>query len=181
MIAGEALDPRRTIPRAFRTITARLIIFFIGGSLCVGVSALPRFTGLVKRLRMLPPRFSFHIMMKCKPPASPSPEYLIQGLTRHIVLPAVPKPTPADPRSKHDPPFNSNQITHVIYSVISMERLRISVLPSIVTAALLTTVISAGNAYCFNASRSLHAMALEGQAPSFLRRLNKRYVFFKTI
>ena len=57
-----------------------------------------------------------------------------------------------------------------------MQRLQIPVLPSIVNAALLTSVISAGNAYTFNASRSLHALALEGQAPMFLRRLNKKYV-----
>jgi len=38
VIAGEAKDPRRTIPRAFRTIMARLLIFFVGGGLCVGVS-----------------------------------------------------------------------------------------------------------------------------------------------
>jgi amino acid transporter len=60
-------------------------------------------------------------------------------------------------------------------SVIAMERLQIPILPSIVTAALLTTIISAGNAYMFNASRSLHALSLEGQAPKFLRRLNKQY------
>lgn len=37
VIAGEAKDPRRTIPRAFGTIIKRLLIFFIGGALCVGV------------------------------------------------------------------------------------------------------------------------------------------------
>jgi amino acid transporter len=63
-------------------------------------------------------------------------------------------------------------------SVISMQRLKIPVLPSIVNAALLTSVLSAGNAYTFNASRALHALALEGQAPMFLRRLNKKYVPF---
>ena len=39
MIAGEAKDPRHTIPRAFRTIMARLLISFVGGGLCVGVSS----------------------------------------------------------------------------------------------------------------------------------------------
>lgn len=56
-----------------------------------------------------------------------------------------------------------------------MHRLKIEVLPSIVTAALLTSITSAGNAYTFNASRSLHALALEGHAPKILRRVNKRY------
>lgn len=36
VIAGEARDPRRTVPRAFSTIVMRLIVFFIGGCLCVG-------------------------------------------------------------------------------------------------------------------------------------------------
>ncbi|KAF5705840.1 amino acid transporter [Fusarium globosum] len=60
--------------------------------------------------------------------------------------------------------------------VISMERLQIPVLPSIITAVLITTIVSAGNAYTVNASRSLHALALEGQAPKFLRRLNNKGV-----
>jgi amino acid transporter len=55
-----------------------------------------------------------------------------------------------------------------------MERLQIPVLPSIVNAALITTIVSAGNAYTFNASRSLHALALDGRAPAFLRKLNKK-------
>lgn len=58
--------------------------------------------------------------------------------------------------------------------VISMSNLQIPVLPSIVNAALITTIISAGNAYTFNASRSLHALALDGCAPMFLLRLNKK-------
>ena len=58
--------------------------------------------------------------------------------------------------------------------VISMAHLQIPVLPSIVNAALITTVISSGNAYAFNASRSLHALALDGCAPRFLQRLNKK-------
>lgn len=62
------------------------------------------------------------------------------------------------------------------HSVISMQRLNIPVLPSIVTAALMTSILSAGNAYTFNASRSLHALALEGQAPKVFRRLNNKYV-----
>jgi amino acid transporter len=37
MIAGESKDPRKTMPRAFHTIMYRLIIFFIGGAICVGV------------------------------------------------------------------------------------------------------------------------------------------------
>jgi amino acid transporter len=38
MTAGEARGPHRTVPRAFKTIIRRLMIFFIGGCLRVGVS-----------------------------------------------------------------------------------------------------------------------------------------------
>lgn len=58
--------------------------------------------------------------------------------------------------------------------MIAMERLNVKVLPSIFTAALLTSITSAGNCYTFNASRSLHGLALEGMAPKFLRRLNRK-------
>lgn len=119
MIAGESRDPRRTVPRAFKTIVTRLIIFFIGGALCVGILV----------------------------------------------------------------PYDDDTLTNGSGSyaggspyVISMARLKIPVLPSIVNAALLTTIISAGNAYTFNASRSLHALAIEGQAPKILRTLNSKGV-----
>lgn len=60
-------------------------------------------------------------------------------------------------------------------SVISVQRLGIPILPSVINAALITTIISTGNGYTFGASRLLHALALDGQAPKFLRRLNKKY------
>ncbi|KAL2813927.1 amino acid permease/ SLC12A domain-containing protein [Aspergillus cavernicola] len=124
LIAGEARDPRRTVPRAFSTIMTRLIIFFIGGCLCVGILV------------------------------------------------------PYD-----DATLSTGSDTYAGGSpyVISMERLKIPVLPSIVNAALITCIFSAGNAYTFNASRSLHALALDGQAPKFLRRLNKKGVPYMAV
>ncbi|THX60893.1 putative amino acid transporter [Aureobasidium pullulans] len=124
MVAGEAKDPRRTVPRAFNTIMSRLIVFFIGGALCVG-----------------------------------------------ILVPS------------NDSTLTNGSDTYAGASpyVISMRRLQIPVLPSIVNAALLTSIVSAGNAYTFNASRSLHALALDGQAPAFLRRLNKNGVPYMAV
>ncbi|THW48958.1 putative amino acid transporter [Aureobasidium pullulans] len=124
MVAGEATDPRRTVPRAFNTIMSRLIVFFIGGALCVG-----------------------------------------------ILVPS------------NDSTLTNGSDTYAGASpyVISMRRLQIPVLPSIVNAALLTSIVSAGNAYTFNASRSLHAIALDGQAPAFLRRLNKNGVPYMAV
>ncbi|KAJ5584726.1 uncharacterized protein N7459_004526 [Penicillium hispanicum] len=124
MIAGESRDPRRTVPRAFGTIMARLIVFFIGGCLCVGI--------------LVP--------------------YDDETLTGGSGTYAGGSPY-----------------------VISMQRLKIPVLPSIVNAVLITTIISGGNAYTFNASRSLHALALDGRAPKFLRRLNKRGVPYMAV
>ncbi|KAK2805089.1 hypothetical protein FQN50_006334 [Emmonsiellopsis sp. PD_5] len=117
MIAGEAKDPRRTVPRAFKTIMTRLMVFFIGGAFCVGILV----------------------------------------------------------------PSNDKTLTGGSETVISMERLQIPVLPTIVTIALITTIASAGNAYTFGASRSLHALALEGHAPKFLRVLNKKGVPYMAV
>lgn len=119
MVAGEAKDPRRTITRAFSTLVIRLIIFFIGGALCVGILV---------------------------------------------------------PSNDATPTNGSDTYAGASPYVISMQNLQIPVLPSVVNAALMTSIISAGNAYTFNASRSLHALALDGQAPAFLRRLNRNGV-----
>ncbi|KAF3935837.1 hypothetical protein ABW19_dt0209770 [Dactylella cylindrospora] len=57
--------------------------------------------------------------------------------------------------------------------VLAMQRLRISVLPHIVNALVLTSALSAGNSYVFCASRSLFGLALEGKAPRIFTRTNK--------
>ncbi|WRT65955.1 uncharacterized protein IL334_002906 [Kwoniella shivajii] len=125
MIAGEAKDPRRTVPRAFKTIMARLVTFFIGGCLCVGI--------------LIPYNDETLVTGSAKTYAGKSPY------------------------------------------VISMTRLQVPVLPHIVNAALITCVISAGNAYTFNASRSLHALALDRKAPRFLTRVNSKGVPFYAV
>jgi amino acid transporter len=37
MIAGEAKQSRKPVPKAFETIVFRLIVFFIGGAICIGI------------------------------------------------------------------------------------------------------------------------------------------------
>lgn len=37
MVAGEAKNPRKLMPRAFTSITYRLVFFFVIGALCVGI------------------------------------------------------------------------------------------------------------------------------------------------
>lgn len=57
--------------------------------------------------------------------------------------------------------------------VISMDRLKIPVLPHIVNAMVLTAAFSAGNSYVYCASRSLYGLALDGKAPRFLTKCTK--------
>lgn len=37
MVAGETINPRKTLPRAYKQVAIRLTLFFIGGALCVGI------------------------------------------------------------------------------------------------------------------------------------------------
>ncbi|ESK89853.1 general amino acid permease agp2 [Moniliophthora roreri MCA 2997] len=57
--------------------------------------------------------------------------------------------------------------------VIAMQRLKIPVLPHIVNFLILTSVFSAGNSFCFCASRTLYGLALERKAPRIFARCNK--------
>ncbi|KAF5025929.1 hypothetical protein F66182_1964 [Fusarium sp. NRRL 66182] len=54
--------------------------------------------------------------------------------------------------------------------VMAMDILGVDVLPHIVNALLLTSIFSAGNTYTYCATRSLYGLALEGRAPSILRK-----------
>lgn len=60
--------------------------------------------------------------------------------------------------------------------VSSMIRLRVPILPHIVNAMVLTSALSAGNSYCYCASRSLYGLALEGKAPRFMTKCTKNGV-----
>ncbi|RSL45894.1 hypothetical protein CEP54_014090 [Fusarium duplospermum] len=60
--------------------------------------------------------------------------------------------------------------------VIAMNNLGVGVLPHITNALLITSIFSAGNAYTYCGTRSLYGLALEGQAPKFLRKVTKQGV-----
>ncbi|KAI9370277.1 amino acid permease/ SLC12A domain-containing protein [Aspergillus egyptiacus] len=122
MAAGEAENPRRLMGKAFSSFVWRLMFFFIGGALCVG-----------------------------------------------IVI-----------------PYDDQMLADVISGeregsgtgaaspyVISMIKFGISGLPSLVNALIMTSVLSAGNNVIFSAARTLHGMALDGKAPSFLSKCNR--------
>ncbi|KAL7010084.1 general amino acid permease agp2 [Cystobasidiomycetes sp. EMM_F5] len=119
MVAGEAKNPRKLMPRAFTSITYRLVFFFVIGALCVGIVC---------------PYDAKDLIGSLGPSAARSPY------------------------------------------TISMRRLGITVLPDIVNAMIATSIVSAGNSYMFGTSRSLYSLALAGQAPKVLRRLNRNGV-----
>lgn len=54
-----------------------------------------------------------------------------------------------------------------------MNNLGIGILPHVTNALLVTSIFSAGNAYTYCGTRSLYGLALEGQAPRFLRKCTK--------
>lgn len=54
-----------------------------------------------------------------------------------------------------------------------MDNFGIKVLPDIVNALIMTSVLSAGNNLVFSGARILHGMAMEGKAPSFFAKCSK--------
>lgn len=122
MAAGEAENPRKVLPRAYKAVFYRLTAFFVLGSLCVGILVPYNDPELISA-------FS-----DGKPGAAASPY------------------------------------------VVSMNRLRIKVLPHIVNAMVLGSAFSAGNSYMYCASRSLFGLALEGKAPKIFKRCTRNGV-----
>ena len=60
--------------------------------------------------------------------------------------------------------------------IIAMSNLGVSVLPHIVTTLIATTIFSAGNTYCYCATRTLYGLALEGRAPAIMKKCTKKGV-----
>ncbi|QLG71657.1 hypothetical protein HG535_0G05660 [Zygotorulaspora mrakii] len=120
--ASEAMNPRKVIPSSFKKVFGRLIIFYIGGAICVGI--------------LIP--------------------YNDPDMIRAISEGAV---------GAGASPY-----------VSAMKTMGIRVLPHIVNVLILTSIISAGNSSLYSASRVLHRLALEGQAPKCFKKLTKRGV-----
>ncbi|KAG9570394.1 dicarboxylic amino acid permease, partial [Aureobasidium melanogenum] len=75
--------------------------------------------------------------------------------------------------SPHDPDLNLGTGAAKSPFVLAMKNAGISVLPSIVNAALLTSAWSAGCADLFVSSRALYGLASRGQAPAIFRKVRK--------
>ncbi|KAL3487216.1 amino acid permease-domain-containing protein [Aspergillus germanicus] len=120
MIAAETRNPRRVIHRAYKTFLIRVLLFFIGGALCIGI-VIPYNDSTLARL-------------------------LDEGVSTGAASPYV----------------------------ISMQRLGIAGLGSVINAGIMVSLVSAGNALLFSAARTLYGMALDGKAPRVLGVCTKK-------
>ncbi|KAL2826281.1 amino acid permease/ SLC12A domain-containing protein [Aspergillus cavernicola] len=111
MVAAETKNPRKVIRRAYKTFLLRVILFFVGSALCIGIVI---------------------------PYNDPTLAHLLgEGVSTGAASPYV----------------------------ISMQRLGIAGLGSVVNAGIMISLVSAGNALLFSATRTLHGMASDGKAP----------------
>lgn len=127
MVAGETAHPRRVLPKAYNTTIWRILTFYLGSALCVGINV-------------------------------PFNDPALLGAILGGAKGAAKSPY-----------------------VISMNRLQIPVLPDLVNAIVLTSVFSTASAFLYGSSRSLYSLGLEGQAPKFVTRTNKRGVPYVAI
>lgn len=125
MVAGEAERPRQILPKAFSSFVWRMLIFFVGGALSMGIVI---------------------------PYNDPTLLNILGGVSGGSGTGAA-------------SPY-----------VIACERLKISGLPHLINAMILTSVFSSGNGLTYAATRSLFGMAVEGRAPKFFAYTTKRGV-----
>lgn len=112
--AAETANPRRSVPKAIKSVWIRLVLFYILSAFMIGL----------------------------------------------VVSPS-------------DPDLNLGTGAAKSPFVIAMRNAGISVLPSIVNAALLTSAWSAGCADLFVSSRALYGLAFRGHAPKILLSVRK--------
>ncbi|KAL3457283.1 amino acid permease-domain-containing protein [Aspergillus heterothallicus] len=119
MVAAETRNPRKVIRRAYKTFLLRVILFFIGGALCIGI-VIPYNDGTLAHL-------------------------LDAGVSTGAASPYV----------------------------ISMQRLGVAGLGSVVNAGIMLSLVSAGNALLFSATRTLYGMAVDHKAPKVFAHLTR--------
>ncbi|ODQ68317.1 hypothetical protein NADFUDRAFT_48964 [Nadsonia fulvescens var. elongata DSM 6958] len=116
--AGEAKNPRKTIPSAVNSVIFRIFVFYIGAVFFMGLLVPFNYPGL----------------------------------------------TSTD---------SSNTYISASPFVIAIVTSGTPILPHIFNAVILITVISAGNANVYVASRTLHALSVSGTAPRFFQKVNR--------
>ncbi|KAI4791492.1 amino acid permease [Aureobasidium sp. EXF-8846] len=125
MVAAETENPRKILPPAFRSFVWRLLVFFVGSALCIGI--------------------------------------------------VIPSNDPTLLAILHGDVGGSGTGAASPY-VIAMQRLKISGLPHLVNALIITSIVSAGNGLLYSATRTLHGMSLEGHAPKVFSYCTKKGV-----
>ncbi|KAH7153540.1 putative general amino acid permease [Dactylonectria macrodidyma] len=114
MVAAEAEHPRKILPPAFRSFVWRILVFFVGSALCMGI-------------------------------VIPSNDSTLLAILGGEV---------SGSGTGAASPY-----------VIAMQRLKISGLPHLVNALIMTSIFSAGNGLLFSATRTMYGMSLKGHAP----------------
>lgn len=117
--SAESINPRRNMPRACQRFVYRLAIFYVAGTLVVGV---------------------------------------VVGYNNDRLMNAI--------RSG-----KSNAAASPF--VIGIQEAGIRILPHIINACILTSAYSCGTALLYGSSRTLHSMALKGDAPKIFAKVNK--------
>jgi len=125
MVAAETENPRKILPPAFRSFVWRLLVFFVGSALCIGVVI---------------------------PSNDPTLLAILDG------------------------DIGGSGTGAASPYVIAMQRLKISGLPHLVNALIITSIVSAGNGLLYSATRTLHGMSLEGHAPRIFSYCTKKGV-----
>ncbi|GAB7325627.1 hypothetical protein MBLNU13_g09611t2 [Cladosporium sp. NU13] len=125
IVAAETENPRKILPPAFRSFVWRLLVFFVGSALCMGIVV-------------------------------PSDDQTLLAILGGEV---------GGKGTGAASPY-----------VIAMGRLKISGLPHLVNALIMTSILSAGNGLLYAAARTLHGMALEGHAPRIFSKCTKQGV-----
>ncbi|QLQ81237.1 hypothetical protein HG537_0E05930 [Torulaspora globosa] len=117
--SAESTNPRRNMPRACSRFIYRLALFYVVGSLVIGV---------------------------------------VVGSDNSSLLNAVSKGDSTAAAS----PF-----------VIGIKEAGIKILPHIINACIMTSAYSCGTGVLYGSSRTLHAMAMRGEAPKIFKKVNR--------
>lgn len=121
-LAAEVRSPRKALKQAYRSIYARLLFFFVGSAVAVGIVV---------------------------PSNDPTIKAIYSGTAKGYGTGAA-------------SPY-----------IVAMQNLGIVGLPHLVNFLILTSIFSAGNSYCYIASRTLYSLAIDGHAPKVLRKCTK--------
>lgn len=141
-------NPRRNIPKAARRFFARLVVFYIGGVLAIGVICRKLFINIL-----------------CQITTSCSSDLLT--IPQHKIL--------ADRSLAFNDARLTNGGVGAKSSafVAGISNAGIKGLGSVVNAVIITSAWSSGNSFLYMSSRSLYSLAVAGNAPAIFKRCNR--------